>query len=52
MEPKIKETLYDIVTDEVMGLKKLLRNQEYLKNPAEIGEKLKKYQEVKNYLEN
>ncbi|MBT3814714.1 hypothetical protein HOE37_02195 [Candidatus Woesearchaeota archaeon] len=51
MEQQIKETLYEIVNDEVMHLKKLLRNQEYLKNPAAVGDKLEKYQEVKNYLE-
>ena len=51
MEPQIKETLYDIVTGEVAYLKKLMLNQEYLKDPASVEEKLEKYQEVKRYLE-
>ena len=52
MEPQIEETLYEIVTGEVAYLKKLMLNQEYLKDPVSVEEKLEKYQEVKNYLEN
>jgi hypothetical protein len=51
MKPQIKETLYEIVKDEVAYLKTLMLNQEYLINPTSVGEKLEKYQEVKKYLE-
>ena len=52
MEPKIKETLYEIVTEEVAHLQTLMLNQEYLIDPVAVGEKLEKYKEVKRYLEN
>jgi hypothetical protein len=52
MEQQIKETLYEIVTEEVAHLKTLMLNQEYLKDPNSVGERLTKYQEVKKYLEN
>jgi hypothetical protein len=51
MEAQIKETLYEIVTEEVAYLKTLMLNQEYLIDPAVVGDKLEKYQEVKRYLE-
>ena len=49
MEPQIKETLYEIITGEVACLEKLMLNQEYLKDPISVEEKLEKYQEVKKY---
>jgi Mn-containing catalase len=52
MEPQIKQTLYEIVKEEVAHLETLMLNFEYLKDPAAVGEKLEKYQEVKRYLEN
>jgi hypothetical protein len=51
MESQIKETLYEIVREEVAHLQTLMLNKEYLKDPGSVGEKLARYQEVKEYLE-
>ena len=51
MEPQIKETLYEIVKEEVAHLETLMLNKEYLKDPVSVESKLERYQEVKRYLE-